>query len=145
MSAFELHARLAEDSVPVGRFPLCLVRLIRDARYPWLVLIPHRASIREIHALEPADQQRLMGEIAAVGARLETLFAADKINVAALGNMVPQLHVHVVARSTDDAAWPGAIWGAHPALPYAPEALAERVRSIQAALDGAEGFAAEGR
>jgi diadenosine tetraphosphate (Ap4A) HIT family hydrolase len=139
MPPFELHPRLAQDSVAVGAGPLSRIRLIRDARYPWVVLIPNRASIREIHALDPTDQQTLMGEISRVGACMEVLFEADKVNVAALGNLVPQLHVHVVARTTTDDAWPGAIWGAHPPRPYGSDALKQRVRALQTALAG-DGF-----
>ena len=115
---FNLDDRLAADTVLITDFDLCQVRLMKDAHYPWLILVPKRADIREIHQLEPQDQQCLMQEITHVSRVLETAFKPDKINVAALGNMVPQLHVHIIARFSADPAWPGPVWGAVPPAAY---------------------------
>lgn len=124
MSAFELHPRLAADTIILGDLPLSRVLLAKDSRYPWLILVPKRADIREIHWLNEEEQLQLMRESCAVARLMEAELAADKINVAALGNMVPQLHLHHVARFTQDAAWPDPIWGKHPAQAYENAALA---------------------
>lgn len=140
MSAFELDPRLAEDGEPVGGLPLCLVRLHRDARYPWVVLVPARAGTRELHELSEGDRRALVEETAAVAGAMQGALGADKMNVAALGNVVPQLHVHVVARYAADDAWPRPVWGAHPPLPYTPDSLAERVALLARAFSPIPGF-----
>lgn len=137
---FELHPRLAADTVPVGTLPLCRVLLMNDATYPWCILVPQRANIREIHALERPDQQQLMQEIAEVSAAMETAFAADKMNVAALGNIVPQLHVHVIARFEADPAWPAPVWGRQPAQPYENSEKKQQLEKLQVALNPIIGF-----
>lgn len=116
---FELDERLANDTVPVGELPLSILLLMKDARYPWAVLVPRRAGLVEYHELSAADRRTLGEEAAAVSAALQKLTRADKMNVAALGNVVSQLHIHVIARKHDDDAWPRPIWGVAPALPYA--------------------------
>lgn len=121
---FELHPRLKEDCVAIGRFPLCRLLLMNDCRYPWFILVPERADIREIHELPDADQIRLIGESSLLSRWLAQSFNADKINVAALGNMVPQLHWHVIVRHTTDPAWPGPVWGKGRAKPYSSGDLA---------------------
>lgn len=119
----KLDERLAQDSQLVAELPLCQLRLMNDARFPWLLLIPRRGGASEIFDLNEVDQQRLWHEASVVGQMLKTLTQADKINVASLGNMVAQLHVHVVARRRDDAAWPGPVWGHGECQPYAPDRL----------------------
>ena len=114
MSNFTLHPQIEADSALIRDLPLSQLRLFRAKAVPWLGLIPRRADIREIHQLSPADRTILMDEIVAASQALEKLFVPEKINVAALGNMVPQLHVHVVARFKDDPAWPAPIWGRIP-------------------------------
>ena len=131
---FELHPQLAADTVALGDWPLSRVLLMNDAHYPWLVLVPRRGGVRELYELGVADQQLLLQESLAAGQLLMTLFAGHKLNVAALGNVVPQLHVHHVVRQPDDAAWPAPVWGRHPAAPYAPADLRERVASLRQAL-----------
>lgn len=121
--AFELHPRLAADGISLGRFPLCRVLLMNESRYPWLVLVPERPDISEIHELSEADQWQLIRESSNLGAHLKRVLAADKQNVAAIGNLVPQLHVHHVARYRDDPAWPAPVWGRFTPLPYTREAL----------------------
>ncbi|OXY80480.1 HIT domain-containing protein [Oceanimonas doudoroffii] len=118
MSGFVLHERLAADGMVLGDLPLSRVLLAKDGRYPWLILVPRRADIREIHHLSEDEQQQLMRESCALGRLMETALLPDKLNVAALGNMVPQLHLHHVARFTGDDAWPGPIWGRFEASPY---------------------------
>ena len=120
---FELHPRLAADGVSLGRFPLCRVLLMNESRYPWLILVPERPYVSEIHELSEADQCRLIRESSALGAHLKRVLAADKLNVAAIGNLVPQLHVHLVARYREDVAWPAPVWGRFTPLPYTREAL----------------------
>ncbi len=119
---FSLDPRLAADTVPVGRLTLCRLLLMNDQTFPWLILVPERPGAREIFELAEADQSRLIQEISLVSRTVAHCFQAEKINVAALGNVVPQLHVHVVARFRNDPAWPGPVWGKLPAEPYA-EAL----------------------
>ena len=126
----DLHPTLARDTVEVARLPLCRVLLMKDRRFPWLILVPERESVREIHELSAADRAELIEEIARVSEVLKRLFQPDKLNVGALGNVVPHLHVHVVARFTTDPAWPGPVWGSGTAVPYADdqlEALRERL------------------
>ena len=128
---FVLHERLAADTAPVAELPLCSARLMNDSRWPWLILVPRRAGAVEVHALDDADQVQLMREIAQASRALEAACSPDKINVGALGNMVPQLHVHVIARTRDDEAWPGPVWGVGTATAYgdALEATAARLRT----------------
>ena len=140
---FVLDDRISEDSVRIGRLDLCEVRLHRDARYPWVLLVPRRAQIREIHELSQDEQTMLIQESSSVSRAMQHLLEADKMNVAALGNMVPQLHVHHIARFENDDAWPGAIWGAHPALEYSRADLAARISTLQDAFARIETFVPE--
>lgn len=130
MSAlFELDARLAGDTVVVGDLPLCRVLLMRDQRFCWLVLVPRQAGLVEVSDLAEADRVALWREVDQAGAALRAVAPCDKLNIGALGNIVRQLHVHVVARVEGDAAWPGPVWGSGKAQPYADiEAVAERLR-----------------
>lgn len=125
MENFTLHERLAADTVPVGDLPLCRVLLMRNRLFPWLILVPRRVGAVEIHRLDPADQQQLTREAAVAAAVLEMLTNPDKINTGALGNLVPQLHLHIIARRRDDPAWPGPVWGSGHAADYT-EGEAER-------------------
>jgi diadenosine tetraphosphate (Ap4A) HIT family hydrolase len=134
MPEFILHARLEADSIFVADWKLSRVLAMNDARYPWLVLVPRQADLTEIHDLSAVDRAVLMEEIARASAALKSLTGALKINVGALGNLVPQLHVHVVARSPGDAAWPGPVWGQGAAQPYEAAALAAFVAQLRAAL-----------
>lgn len=115
---FELHPQLAKDSIHIGDLELCRVLLANDQQYPWLILVPMVADITEVIDLTPAQQQLLWQESAKVSLLLKSMYQPDKLNIAALGNVVPQLHVHHVVRFTDDKAWPAPIWGVHPAVPY---------------------------
>ncbi|MDI4639139.1 MULTISPECIES: HIT domain-containing protein [Halomonadaceae] len=118
MSDFTLHPRLAADTLLITDLPLCQVRLMNDARYAWLVLVPRRDDIREVYELSAADQAQLWKEATALGKALMAAREGDKLNLATLGNMVPQLHLHVIVRHAGDAAWPGPVWGQGSALAY---------------------------
>lgn len=136
---FELHPRLAQDSIVIGEFELSLLLLSRDANYPWCILVPKCEDIYEIHHLSEEEQLQLIRESCRLSEVMTSLFDADKMNVAALGNVVRQLHIHHIARFTDDPAWPQPIWGKLPAKEYEAEDFAERIKRLQNALVG-EGF-----
>jgi diadenosine tetraphosphate (Ap4A) HIT family hydrolase len=133
-SLFSLDERLAADTVSIGHLPLCLVLLHRDARFPWVILVPARAGLREIHELTPPERDAFMEESCFVAEAMQRLFRPDKLNVAALGNVVRQLHVHHVARFEGDPAWPGPIWGTGEPKAYAEELLEDRVAALRSAL-----------
>ena len=132
--AWSLDPQLARDTAPVGDLALSRLLAMNDANYPWVILVPRRAGITEIIDLDETARGRLMAEIAQVSAALKSLTGCDKLNVAAIGNVVPQLHVHVVARRTGDAAWPKPVWGAAPARPYAAGALDTFVAALRRGL-----------
>jgi diadenosine tetraphosphate (Ap4A) HIT family hydrolase len=132
---FVLDPRLAADTIEVDRWDLSLVLLMNDANYPWLILVPQRPGLRDIHDLLPPDLLRLSAEIVRASNLLIGLFPEggkpDKMNVAALGNQVPQLHVHVIARFVNDPAWPKPVWGAVPPQPYTEVARAQRLKRLR--------------
>jgi diadenosine tetraphosphate (Ap4A) HIT family hydrolase len=134
MTGFALDPRLAADTAPVCDLALSTLRLMRDARFPWAILVPRIAGAVEIADLSPADRATLMEEVAQVSHALRRVAPCDKLNVGALGNLVPQLHVHVVARRKGDAAWPGPVWGSGGAEPYGPGELDRIVGDLRAAL-----------
>jgi diadenosine tetraphosphate (Ap4A) HIT family hydrolase len=128
-----LHPQLEKDCLVVGHFPLSVLLLMNDTNHPWFILVPQREGITEIHQLSEQDQQRLMRESSQLASCIEKEFNADKINIAALGNAVPQLHIHHIARYKSDPAWPAPVWGKFPAISYAPadgEQLCERMRFL---------------
>ena len=133
---FELDPQLQADTVVLGNFPLSQVLLSRDANYPWCILVPRREDMREIHHLNAEDRQQLMRESCHLAEVMAALFSPVKMNIAALGNQVAQLHIHHVARFDDDAAWPRPIWGVVPALAYVDSELAERKARLCSALAG---------
>jgi diadenosine tetraphosphate (Ap4A) HIT family hydrolase len=130
---FNLHEALARDCALVGDLPLCRVLLMNDNQYPWLILVPRRADMRECCDLSPADQQQYLQESNVTAALLRNVFGAEKLNIAALGNMVPQLHIHHIARFSNDIAWPKPVWGLHPAQLYHNDALEIRLRLVREA------------
>jgi diadenosine tetraphosphate (Ap4A) HIT family hydrolase len=132
--AFTLDPRLAADTLPVAVWPLCDVRLIADARFPWLVLVPQRPGISEMLDLAPDDRRQLSAEIDRAAAGLRRAVACDKLNIAALGNVVAQLHVHVIARRKTDACFPKPVWGQGLPEPYEPEAAQALIRRLNAAF-----------
>ena len=136
MSSFELDERLARDSYPIAELPLCQLRLMNDARFFWLMLIPRREGVSEVFDLKEADQRQLWHETSEMARMLKALTQADKINVASLGNVVAQLHMHVVARRRSDAAWPGPVWGHGQAQPYDLDRLTSQRDLLLAQLEG---------
>ena len=134
MTMFELDPRLAADTENIGMLGLSRVLLMRDARYPWLILVPAQPNLVEISDLSAADQTLLMTEITAVGEALADRYQPEKINTGALGNIVRQLHVHIVARHTGDPAWPGPVWGHSAAVAYDEAALQTRLQEIKKTL-----------
>lgn len=108
---FELHPQLKQDTVIVGQFNLSLVLLHKDANYPWCILVPKRSNMNEIHHLSEVDQIQLIKESSHLSEVMTSIFAPDTMNIAELGNLVPQLHLHHVARYKTDASWPAAVWG----------------------------------
>ncbi|MFW0757369.1 HIT family protein [Pseudomonas sp. H11T01] len=130
---FALDPRLQQDTLPIGDFPLCRLLLSNDSNYPWFILVPRREDVSELFQLDAADQQQLWKETTELAEMLKDSFDADKLNVATLGNVVSQLHMHVIARKREDAAWPAPVWGKHPAKPYSAEqvvAVRERLRGV---------------
>ena len=130
---FELHPDLKRDGILVGKFPLCQVLLINDSNYPWFVLVPKRENLRELTDLTEEDFRTFWSESRAFSAGVMQAFGGDKLNVAALGNMTPQLHVHHIVRNPHDAAWPAPIWGKHPLQPYSKAGLIDVREKLAAA------------
>lgn len=131
---FELHPQLEVDTYLLGDLPLSLVLLSKDANYPWCLLVPKREGLKEIHQLNPEDRIQLMVESCTLSEAMAKTFTPIKMNVAALGNMVPQLHLHHIARYEDDPAWPGPIWGKVEAKKYPLEEYQQRAEGLQAEL-----------
>ncbi|MEQ1511398.1 MAG: HIT domain-containing protein [Lysobacteraceae bacterium] len=132
---WHLHPQLADDTHPLAQFALCELRLMDDANHPWLILVPRIENAIELIDLDPAQQTQLMQEIDRASRALQAAVKPHKLNVAALGNMVPQLHVHVIARFQDDIAWPRPVWGTASAQSYSPELLIARVEVLRAVLE----------
>ena len=133
-AGFVLDTRLQVDTDFVIDLRLCTVRLMNDAQYPWLILIPKIANLSELHQLSEAQQNLLNQDSNLTSKVLMQLFEPETLNVASLGNIVRQLHIHHVARFTDDPAWPGPIWGKHPVMPYEDQIKLERIKAIQASF-----------
>ena len=133
---FVLDSRLQQDTVWVGDYPLCSLLLMNDAQYPWFILVPRREDVSELFQLDGADQLQLWQETNGLAEVLKDCFAADKMNVATLGNVVSQLHMHVIVRRREDVAWPAPVWGKHPAQPYTPEQLAVLKDRLRLVLTG---------
>ena len=134
MSAFELDSQLASDTHPVGELELSRVLLMDDARFPWLILVPRRAGMRDLIDLSTDEQHVLLDEIGRCATALRNLEKPDKLNIAALGNIVAQLHVHVIARTRQDSAWPRPVWGVGERVAYNDDDLKLRLSSLRAAL-----------
>ncbi|MFO8141686.1 MAG: HIT family protein [Marinobacter sp.] len=131
---FQLHERLAADTHSLGCSRLCEIRLMNDSTWPWLILVPAVAGIREIYQLQHGQQVRLMEESSALSKGMMELFSGDKMNVAALGNMVPQLHLHHIVRFEGDPAWPGPVWGKQAPVAYREQELAKVIAQLQPVL-----------
>lgn len=128
---WSLHSRLKEDTIDVGDLPLCRVLVIKDANYPWLLLVPRRHGAVEIIDLTEVEQAQLMTEISRVARTLKEITKCDKLNIAALGNLVPQLHVHVISRRSGDAAWPHPVWGIMPPLVHDAEEVQNFISALR--------------
>lgn len=133
--SFELHPQLAADTFVVGELPLSRLLLMNDGRFPWCILVPRRQGFRELHELDASDSADLFAEIRQLSRYLLTLGNVDKLNVAALGNRVPQLHVHVIARRASDAAWPDPVWGSGPAEHYTSSESRARLTNLRSSLE----------
>ncbi|CAE6904160.1 HIT domain protein [Pseudomonas sp. THAF187a] len=131
---FTLDSRLQQDCLLVGDFPLCRLLLMNDASYPWFILVPRREEVSEIFQLDGADQRQLWQETSLLAETLKDTFAADKMNVATLGNVVSQLHMHVIVRRRDDAAWPAPVWGRQPARPYEDAQIRQIIDKLRLVL-----------
>lgn len=131
---FTLHDRLKADTIEITRLRLSVVLLMNDSSFPWLLLVSMREGVKEIHDLSTADRALLIEEIALASKAIQRTFQTDKINVGALGNIVPQLHVHVIGRFTSDRAWPGPVWGAGDSVPYTHAELDKTIALLREAL-----------
>jgi diadenosine tetraphosphate (Ap4A) HIT family hydrolase len=141
VTPFALDPRLAADTVPLGQSKECLLLLMNERRYPWLILVPTGAQVRELYELAPGERTALLEQSCVVAEALAREFSAHKLNVAALGNVVEQLHLHHVARFRGDPAWPGPVWGHSPRQPYGTEELEPMRQRMLAALGQAFPFA----
>ena len=133
-TGWSLDPQIEKDTIPIGDMPLCHVLLMKDANYPWLLLVPRRRSVVEIVELDYIEQAQLMGEIAQASRALKAVTNCDKLNVAAIGNVVSQLHIHVIGRSRSDAAWPKPVWNAVPPCAYDEAALAKLMTPLRQRL-----------
>ncbi|WP_249975923.1 HIT domain-containing protein [Vreelandella olivaria] len=136
MDTFALDPRLEADSLPLADLPLSRALLMNDARYPWVILVPRVPSISEVFELSQEDQEQLWRETTALGAAMKEAFHGDKLNIATLGNVVSQLHIHLVVRYQDDASWPAPVWGNGSAKPYALTQQGERREQLLAQIRG---------
>lgn len=134
MNTFQLHPRLQQDCYPVGRFPLSQILMMNDSQYPWFILVPQRNDLTEIYQLDQNDRQQLMTESCLVAEKLVEIYQPDKLNIAAIGNLVPQLHIHHVARYQSDKAWPGPIWGKFSTTPFDEQEAQTRIVRLREQL-----------
>jgi diadenosine tetraphosphate (Ap4A) HIT family hydrolase len=132
---FKLDRRLESDTVKLASWPLSEVLLMNDSQYPWVILVPRRVGATEIYQLTGEEQVQLLNESAFLGETLMTACMGEKLNVAALGNVVSQLHLHHVVRFSSDIAWPGPVWGKHPVVPYTDGALTAQIGLLRSLAD----------
>lgn len=131
---FQLHPRLQQDCIRIGRFDLCQLLMMNDSQYPWFILVPEVANVSELYQLTTTQREIFMKESCYLAEQLATLFNADKMNVANIGNMVAQLHIHHIVRYSTDIAWPAPVWGKFPAIPYTEQQITERISQLKARL-----------
>ena len=131
---FELHEKLAADTHSLGSSGLCEIRIMNDSTWPWVILVPKVEDVREIYELSKIQQIRLLGDASNLSEGMMQVFRGDKMNVAALGNMVPQLHIHLIVRHEGDPAWPGPVWGTQVPVPYTEEQLEAVRKKLQPLL-----------
>ena len=127
---FELAPELKRDCIELADWPLCKVLLLNDSQYPWFILVPRQNNLKEIIDLSEQNQIVFIKESAILSKLIQEVFAPDKLNVAAIGNMVPQLHIHHIARFKNDVAWPAPVWGKFPAKPYSNEQIGEIINQF---------------
>jgi len=135
--SFQLHSRLQQDCIALGQLPLSILLLMNDSRFPWCLLVPRRQDVSEIYQLPWDDQVQLARESDYLARALSRTYLPDKLNIAAIGNLVPQLHVHHVVRYKADSAWPAPVWGRGVAVPYSPAGLAATVQGLMQSLKAA--------
>ena len=140
---FALDSRLQQDCLLIGDFALSRLLLMNDASYPWFILVPRREEVSELFQLDAVDQRQLWQETTLLAETLKDTFAADKMNVATLGNVVSQLHMHVIVRRRDDIAWPAPVWGRHPAQPYEAHQIEQIIAKLRLVLTQGFQFAGE--
>jgi diadenosine tetraphosphate (Ap4A) HIT family hydrolase len=133
-TTFQLHPRLRQDCISIGRFDLCQLLMMNDSHYPWLILVPEKAGIQEIYQLAKPEQHTLLEESSYLAENLAALYKADKMNIAAIGNLVPQLHIHHIVRYRSDKAWPDPVWGKFAAVPYTQQQIADNITRIKEQL-----------
>ncbi|MGZ4978519.1 MAG: HIT domain-containing protein [Methylobacter sp.] len=132
--SFQLHPRLEQDCIAIGRFELCRLLMMNDSQYPWFILVPERADLQEIYQLSKAERELLAEESSYLAENLAALYKADKMNIAAIGNMVPQLHIHHIVRYQADKAWPAPVWGKFDAVPYSERQIADNLTRVRTQL-----------
>ena len=132
--SFKLHPQLEKDCILLGKFELCQLLLMNDSQFPWFILVPERENVEEIYQLTSAEQMTLIQESSYLAEKLATIFQADKLNIAAIGNIVSQLHVHHVVRYRNDKAWAAPIWGKFAAVPYSAQQL-EKLKAQLTSLE----------
>ncbi|MDP3009307.1 MAG: HIT domain-containing protein [Methylococcales bacterium] len=131
---FQLHPRLQQDCITIGRFELCRLLMMNDSQYPWFILVPEISNLTELYQLDNTQREMLMEESCYLAENLVELFQADKMNIANIGNMVAQLHIHHIVRYQTDSAWPAPVWGKFAAVPYTDAQREERVGQVTARL-----------
>ncbi len=134
MTAFELHPQLKQDCFYIGRFELCQLLLINSSELPWYILVPELPDLTEIYQLGQEERMKLMEESCYLAENLAAIYKADKMNVASIGNMVPQLHIHHIVRYRTDKAWPGPVWGALDAVPYTEKEISRNLKLLKSEL-----------
>lgn len=132
---FHLHPQLQKDCIYIGKLALCRLLLMNDSQFPWLILVPEIAGITEIYQLNKQQQMLLLEESSFLAERLSELYRPDKLNIAAIGNLVPQLHVHHVVRYRTDKAWPAPVWGKFPAVAYSEQEITDITQLVKNALE----------
>lgn len=131
---FQLHSRLKQDCIAIGRFDLCQLLMMDDSQYPWFILVPEKADIKEIYQLSKSERHTLTEESSYLAENMATLYKADKMNIAAIGNLVPQLHIHHIVRYQTDKAWPAPIWGKFAAIPYTQQQITDNIDRVKEQL-----------
>jgi diadenosine tetraphosphate (Ap4A) HIT family hydrolase len=131
---FQLHPQLQQDCIDIGRFNLCRLLMMNDRQYPWFILVPEKPGLQEIYQLTQTERAMLIDESSYLAENLAELYRADKMNIAAIGNLVPQLHIHHVVRYQNDKSWPSPIWGKFEAIPYSEQETKDALTRIKMQL-----------